>query len=437
MNLDWTVETRVERLAPEEGAFTLRLPLLPGEAVLTPGLEVRDEHVLLSMPAGEDIATWESSLDRVDRLQWAAATGQPWVEQWDLIVSPTWHAEFSGTPPILPSEYVGGLWVNQFLPRPGETIDIAIVRPAASVGATLAVDRVGVRTDFGQRVTNTTLEFGYRSSRGGRHEVRIPKDARVQSITVDDQPLSLRPDAGVLPLTLMPGAHAVTIAFSRDAGAGIVSRPPAIDLGVDGTNVRSTLMLGSNRWVLFAWGDGVGPAVLYWSELALFVIIAVLLGRIGQTPLRTRDWLFLGLGLSTFSWWVLLVFGAWLFILARRSAWNVQSASRFNGLQIVLGALSIVVLIAVFSAIPFGLLGEPDMGIVPDPTLGQGLAWFTDRTDPKLTQPGVISVSIWFYKIAMLLWALWLSFALLRWLPWAWRQFSSHGLWRSRQVAAT
>jgi hypothetical protein len=30
----------------------------------------------------------------------------------------------------------------------------------------------------------------------------------------------------------------------------------------------------------------------------------------------------------------------------------------------------------------------------------------------------------------MLAWALWLSFALLRWLPWGWRAFSASGIWR-------
>ena len=53
MGLDWTVATTVERLAPEEGAFTLRLPLLTGESVLTPGLQVGDEGVLVSMAAGD------------------------------------------------------------------------------------------------------------------------------------------------------------------------------------------------------------------------------------------------------------------------------------------------------------------------------------------------------------------------------------------------
>jgi hypothetical protein len=274
------------------------------------------------------------------------------------------------------------------------------------------------------------FEFGYRSSRGGRHEIRIPEDARLQTLTFDGHPVSLQPDDGVLPLTLTPGVHTVALAFTRDSGAGVVSRPPQIDLGADGANVRTTMALARDRWVLFAWGDGVGPAILYWGELALFVILAVLLGRVGQTPLRTRDWLFLGLGLSTFSWWVLLVFGAWVFVLARRSQWNVQSATRFNLLQIALGVLSIAALVIVVSAIPYGLLGEPNMGI-----RGEGLTWFVDRSGAQLTQPTVISVSIWFYKLAMLLWALWLSFALLRWLPWAWRQFSTHGLWKGKVIA--
>jgi hypothetical protein len=34
------------------------------------------------------------------------------------------------------------------------------------------------------------------------------------------------------------------------------------------------------------------------------------------------------------------------------------------------------------------------------------------------------------YRIVMLLWALWLSFVLLRWARWGWECFSAQGLWR-------
>ena len=34
---DWTVRTRMDRIAPREGGFSVEVPLLPGEKVLTPG----------------------------------------------------------------------------------------------------------------------------------------------------------------------------------------------------------------------------------------------------------------------------------------------------------------------------------------------------------------------------------------------------------------
>ncbi|EDN65325.1 hypothetical protein BGP_6668 [Beggiatoa sp. PS] len=37
---------------------------------------------------------------------------------------------------------------------------------------------------------------------------------------------------------------------------------------------------------------------------------------------------------------------------------------------------------------------------------------------------------MWIYRIAMLLWALWISFALIRWLRWGWECFSTNELWK-------
>ncbi len=304
------------------------------------------------------------------------------------------------------------------------------MRPAASEGATVAVDSVNLSTRFGQRVADTSLNFSYRSSRGGRHDLRLPPDAQVKSVVADGQTLPLRPTGGVLPLTLAPGQHSVSVEFAGGDGIGVVSRPPKVDLGVEGTNVNTTLALPRDRWILFAWGRGVGPAILYWGELALFVVIALALGRLRRTPLRTRDWLLLGLGLSTFSWWVLIVFGAWLFLLDRRGGLHFEKRWQFNTAQVVLAAFSIAALAVLVSAIPYGLLGEPDMGLI---NAGRDLPWFVDRTASQLPQPFVLSVSIWFYKLAMLLWALWLSFALLRWLPWAWRQYAIEGVWRGKE----
>ena len=53
---DWTVDTEVTRVAPESGAFTVKIPLLAQEAVTTDGLNVANGMVTVGIPAGEDAA---------------------------------------------------------------------------------------------------------------------------------------------------------------------------------------------------------------------------------------------------------------------------------------------------------------------------------------------------------------------------------------------
>jgi hypothetical protein len=46
-----------------------------------------------------------------------------------------------------------------------------------------------------------------------------------------------------------------------------------------------------------------------------------------------------------------------------------------------------------------------------------------------------LSISVWFYRLLMLFWALWLATALLRWLQNGWTAFSHGGCWK-RPTAA-
>jgi hypothetical protein len=150
------------------------------------------------------------------------------------------------------------------------------------------------------------------------------------------------------------------------------------------------------------------------------------------SPLKTHEWLLLGFGLSTFSWPVLFLFAAWAFLMNYRGQKTITSSSSlFNAWQFVLAALTIATLIALVSSIENGLLGTPNMHIVSP--VGRGaLTWFLDRSAGSTPSAGAISVSLWFYKAAMLAWALWLSFALIRWLRWAWTAFSHDGIWRGK-----
>ena len=225
--------------------------------------------------------------------------------------------------------------------------------------------------------------------------------------------------------------------WSVDTPVAMVQRTPAVDLGSAASNIRMSLALPANRWVLFASGPRLGPAILYWAELAIFLVVALVLGRSGRTPLRTHQWLLLGLGFSTFAWPALVIFGAWLLAMQWRSQTARQFSDRqFRLLQLGLALFAFMALSTVVSAIPQALLGTPDMSIMRFSGGAEPLGWFSDQAEGVLPQAAVFSVSIWYYKFAMLAWALWLAFALVGWVRWAWGAYTRDGLWRGRVKAA-
>jgi hypothetical protein len=143
----------------------------------------------------------------------------------------------------------------------------------------------------------------------------------------------------------------------------------------------------------------------------------------------------LGLGFSTFNWQVLGVVALWLLACGARERIKVAELRwwKFNVLQTVIGGLTVIALLSIVIALPQGLLGTPDMHVAGHNSYGTALGWFADRSASGLPIATAITVPLWIYKGLILIWALWLSFALLRWLPWVWQKFSSDGFWRSRK----
>jgi hypothetical protein len=240
-----------------------------------------------------------------------------------------------------------------------------------------------------------------------------------------------------LALSLSPGSHSVQIDWESPAGASVHSHFPRVDLQSPGSNVESVVRMPAARWVLFAGGAGIGPVILYWGELLIFLAVAYALGHVRQAPLRTYEWLLLGLGLSNFSWSVLLLFAGWIFAMRWRETFPVQELKprRFRLMQISLVVLSAAAVVLLVTAIPYGLLANPDMRISGVGQSVYELHWFNDKTGAVLPAPWVLSLSLWWYKAAMLMWALWLAFALTRWLPAAWRALGVGGYWRKTESA--
>jgi hypothetical protein len=438
LDLDWSLRTTVERLAPAKGGFTLEIPLLAGESVLSSGIETNNgTKVLAGFDSEAAEFAWHSNLAQADALALTAAKNKPWSEVWIFKVSPMWRVVFSGVPAVMPENLPTDDWSFEYFPRAGETLNLRISRPAAAPGGTIAIDSANLEFEVGKRSTNATLQLSYRSTQGGRHSVRLPETARITAVMVDQRSVAVRPEKGVLPLALLPGAHQVQIAWQSSDAAKLITRTPDIDLELPSSNVSATLRMPAGRWVLYAGGPGVGPVILYWGELLVFIVLAIAIGRSRRSPLRSHEWLLLGLGLSTFSWSALLLFAAWMFAMRWREGFTGGQWSRrkFNLLQSVLILLSVAAVITLVAAIPSGLLGNPDMRIAGAGQQASELTWFNDRAPGILPVPWVLSVSLWWYKAAMLLWALWLAFALVRWLPFAWKALWTGGFWRGRTAA--
>jgi hypothetical protein len=427
------VETRVERIAPQRVAFSLPVPLLAGEAVLSENIEVRGGNTALAVfPAGASAVAWSSSLPRADSLSLtAAAADARYVEVWEFAVGAQWHVTFDGFAATLPEDRSGD-WVFEFHPRAGEQLTANFERPAAAEGAPLAIESVERTLSIGKRATDTSLVVRYRATQGGRHTVKLAPDVRITSVNVDGEVLALRPENGALSLPILPGEHTVTVSGTQAGGVGTIVKPEPLDLGLPASNLRTTLSLPTDRWALIAAGSGVGPAVLYWSELVAFLLTAWLIGRSGRSPLRTREWVLLGLGLSTLSWGVLALVAVWLFAMQWRGGWAGQVARwRFNTVQVLLVVLTFFAVTSLlFSGIRNGLLSTPDMGVTGPGSGGNQYSWFLDRTGGALPQPMVLSLPLWMFKALVFAWAVWAAFAVLRWLRVAWNAWKSGGYWK-------
>jgi len=434
LDVDWRVTTTIERVAPVQGALTLDVPLIDGEAVLSEHVTTGDGNILVSMNPAQRSITWVSALPRKSPLTLAVAAGMPWKETWRVGVGSIWHAQFSGVPESEASAGDAGARVAEFHPRGGEQLTMTTSRPEASEGSTLAFDAVNLAVARGDRSSNVSLTLNYRSTQGAQHIVLLPEDAEITEVRIDGSIEPLRANGRELTLPILPGEHSIAVNWRDGRGAGAVARTPGVDLAAPASNITMSLSLPQNRWLLGTRGPRLGPAVLYWPELALLALFALILGRIDWTPLKSWHWLLLGLGFSTFNWPVLAVVVMWLLASGARDRWRSRIPWwRYNTTQVLFAAFTVVALISIVFSLPGGLLGSPDMHVTGNGSSGNALVWFADRSSSDLPTATAWSAPMWIYKALILAWALWLSFALLRWLPWVWRCFAKDGFWHSRK----
>jgi hypothetical protein len=426
LGLDWTVVTRVQRLAPASAGFTVEVPLLPGERLQNDSLPRREGRVQLGFSRGQNEISWRSTLPVGESLSFSAGELARFAEVWQVSVGPFWRVGFSGTPAVASTD-PGAVW--SFLPFPGETLSLSVSRPEALSGDSLAIDVAALRFSPGKRASDATLSYTLRATRGGQQALSLPQDAELLRVAIDGREHHLKLEQGRLSLPVVPGQLRVEISWRQPVGLATLLRSPSVDLGTSASNISLEVPL-PERWLLLTGGSGVGPAVLYWPQLALLLLIAFALARLGGTPLGYGSWLLLGLGFSTVSWLAAAIVAGWLLLLGLRGRSQTLPRSAFFALaQVGLILLSVLALVCLIAAIPYGLLNQPDMRVAGNGSSAGFLRWFFDRSNGEVPGVWVLSLPLWAYKVAILAWSLWLANALLAWLRWGWGCFASGGLW--------
>ena len=431
LDVDWQVQTRIRRLSQADSAAVVEIPLLPGERITTPGVRVRDGRVLLNLPPDQTEAVWEATLSRSDHLVLKAVERDDLVEIWRLRAGPLWHVQSQGIPLVRRVD-AEGEWLPEWRPWPGEEITLTVSKPEGVPGNTATIDRSELHLTPGQRLSEATLEMTVRASRGADQTVTLPEGAALSSVRINDteQPLQQQGQRVVLPLT--PGVQRISLVWRQPRAIEARYTTPTVDLGGPSVNSRLSVSLPRNRWVLLVGGPVMGPAVLFWGVLLVILAGALVLARVSDTPFRAYEWFLLGIGLSQSHILGIVAVVGWLLLLRWRKTLANRDigAFKFNLLQLGLILLALLAGVALLDAIRQGLLGPPEMQIAGNDSSAWRLNWYQDRITGPLPVAWVISAPMLFYRGLMLAWALWLAFAVLKWLSWAWACFSAGGLWR-------
>lgn len=441
LGFNWQIHTTVQRLSPEGRAVSMRIPLLTGENVLSPRAVTTEGAVEVRLGAGEKGAGWASEIPVSAVIELTSRDTDTWVEQWTLEASPAWNVTLEGLPPVY------ALQASDLVPRwnpwPGEAVRLKVSRAEAQTGETITVGSVHSETSVGLRQRTQRLSLGVRSSLGEDFIVRLPAHVEVRSLKLDGKDLPVRMEAGQsgagrLPIPLHPGDQSVTVEWESTEPLLTPVLVAPVALPVACANIQTIVRVPDGRWILWTHGPLRGPAVRFWSILLFSIVAGAALGRLRASPLRTRDWVLLCIGLTQASLFGAFALVGWLLCLSWRERQPYAKAGPwlYNLLQTGLVFWTLAALSILASAVAKGLLGHPEMFITGNDSSRLVLKWYQAQSNGVLPQPGCLQVSIWWYRLAMLLWALWLAGAVLGWLKKGWEAFSSGGPVRASRPTA-
>ncbi len=429
LGIPWRVRTTVVRIGPKDHPVSLRVPLLPGEAVTDTTFEVHDGLVAATLDRDVAEVSWLSTLEETGAVQLDAPTGAPWTERWTLTCSPIFACSAEGPAPL--AHVRDGEWSPEWRVWPGESVTLSIGRPEGVAGQTVTIDDAMLTVRPGRRQLVSELTMTVRSSQGGRQVVTLPLEAELQQVLIDGAARPIQARAGnEVPLPLQPGTQELTLRWQQPHPPSVIDTVPAVDLGGPAVNTRVVVEPMRERWLVALSGPRWGPTPLFWTYVVIVLLVAPLLARLPYAPLKLWQWALLGLGMTQVPVFAPIVVAAWFVALGWKAQREPTSWWAHDLAQLGLVVWTLAALGMLYASIHAGLLVQPDMQVAGGGSHDAQLVWFVDRIDGAMPRPTVVSFPMWVWRVLMLLWSLWLAASLVRWLPWAWRAFAHGGLLR-------
>jgi hypothetical protein len=426
--LVWKVRTKIHRLSPVGSGVVLDIPLIPGESITTQGIRVNQGIAKITLGADQRDLGWESFLEPADQIRLVHKQTASWTEIWKVDISPIFHLAYEGIPVIL--HKTGTRWYPTWHPWPEETVTLKISRPAGIAGQTLTIEKTHLKLRPGHKTTAASLALSIKSSRGGQHPLILPPTAKLQEVRIMGKLAPIRQEGQQVMLPIIPGQQKMTLKWIESTPMTSRYQSCRVDLGGKSVNASVDIYLPSDRWPLFVGGEQlVGPAILFWSVIIMIFLGALVLSKTGWAKLKFYQWFLLGIGMSMSNLVACLIVVGWLIALDRKNKVTHLDGIGFNLVQTGLAFLTLAALGALVFAISNGLLGHPDMNIMGNGSTSSLLRWYQDVSGPVLPQAWVFSIPMLAYRIAMLSWALWLSFWLVGILKWGWQQFMLPTIW--------
>ena len=423
------VHNTVTRLSAPGKAISLDIPLLDGESVLTSGRIVNDGAIAVRMGANQKSFSWDSDLPVGEDIRLIASQSDRAVERWHLITSPVWNVSLEGLAPVFGADQKA--LIPLWHPWPGESVVMTFSRPVAVQGDVMTVQNVRHETKIGSRRRSSDLTLDLESSLANDFVIQINPDAEIISLVVDEKPVPVQRDGSSLIVPASTGKQTIALQWRTADEMETSVQSSRVALPVEASNVTTVMVIPENRWILWADGPLRGPAVRFWTILVVAILAAFALGSMPGSPLSRFQWVLLAIGLTQVHLLAAMTVVGWLFLLAWRGRLTDESKG-INFIQVLIVLLTFASLAILMFVVGAGLLGDPRMFIIGNGSYRTLLQWFQPRTGPDLPTTSVVSISVWFYRLLMLFWALWLAQALLRWLSWGWKQFSAGGAWHKK-----